>query len=92
MRNIKRAARTAFPRAAAASRTKSNDDHLTRSSAARRGASRTTPEGRPDGDKLAMPPVDDGVLDEWLEPDEDADLDQWLHDHGAEGGIDDPEN
>jgi hypothetical protein len=85
MGKIKRAARTAFPRAAATSRPKSNDDHFTRSSSARRGTSRTTPDARPGGDKLAMPPVDDGVLDEWLEPEEDADLDQWLHDHGTEG-------
>jgi hypothetical protein len=29
------------------------------------------------------------VLDEWLEPDKDADLDQWLHEHGADGSLDD---
>jgi hypothetical protein len=92
MGKIKRAARTVFPRAATTSRTKSNDDHLTRSSPTRRGTSRMVPDGRPDADKLAASPPDDGVLDEWLEPDEDADLDQWLHDHSAEGGIDDPES
>jgi hypothetical protein len=91
MGKIKPAARTGFARAAATSRPKSNDDHFTRSSAARRGTPRATPDGRPNGDKLAMPPADEGVLDEWLEPDEDADLDQWLHDHGAEG-IEDPDS
>lgn len=89
MGKIKRATRMASPRAAAVSRQKSNDDHSPRFSTARRDAIRAARDGDVRGDKLAMPHVDEGVLDEWLEPDEDADLDQWLHDH-AEGGIDDP--
>jgi hypothetical protein len=38
---------------------------------------------------VATPATGDGVLDEWLEPDKDADLDQWLHEHGADGSLDD---
>jgi len=82
MGKIKRATtRTAaFPRAPMPARAKSTSDQSGRATAQRRGA----PDSGSGREKLAMPAGDDSVLDEWLEPDEDADLDQWLHDHGAD--------
>ena len=87
MGKIKRATtRTAaFPRTTIPSRAKTTADSSGRTSSTRRGA----PESGSSRDKLVMPAGDDAVLDEWLEPDEDADLDQWLHDHGADNGRND---
>lgn len=84
MGKFKRAAKAATPRAATTSRTKSIEDQSNDSLAPRRGASRRGTESGPGPEKRSMLAADDGVLDEWLEPDADEDLDQWLHEHGAD--------
>lgn len=89
MGKIKRAASAAAPRARIASRAKSNEDQSNESFAPRRGAPRTGTENGAVQEKRSMLAADDGVLDEWLEPEEAEDLDQWLHEHGADGGSDD---
>jgi hypothetical protein len=77
------AVKTAAPRTRFATRTKSSESNSTGSFAPKRGSLRPEAEGGSGREKLATPTTDDGVLDEWLEPDLDADLDQWLHDHGT---------
>ncbi len=93
MGKMKRAARAETPRAENASRTKSTEDKIESNStgflASKRGASRRNPENSAGQERRPMHAADDGVLDEWLEPDEDADVDQWLHEHGADSGADD---
>lgn len=89
MGKIKRSAKAAAPRAESPARSKAAEDRATDSFTSRRIPSRRAPQSGPGEDKLAMPPADDGILDEWLEPAEDEDLDQWLHDHGGDSGIGD---
>ncbi len=91
MGKIKRAASAAAPRARIASRAKSTEDQSNESFAPKRDAPRLGTENGAGQEKRSMLAADDGVLDEWLEPDEDEaeDLDQWLHEHGADGGSDD---
>jgi len=89
MGKIKRAARMAPPRADIASRAKSNEEHSSDSFLQKRGASRRGTDTGSAPQKRSMAAGDEGILDEWLEPDEDADVDQWLNEHGAGGGVDD---
>jgi len=89
MGKIKRAARVAPPRAAIASRAKSNEEHSNDSFLQKRGASRRATNTSAAPEKRSLAAGDEGILDEWLEPDEDADVDQWLHDHGAGADLDD---
>lgn len=89
MGKIRHAVRTAAPRTQFATRTKSSESNSTKPFGQKRGSLRPDAESGSGREKSAMPATDDGVLDEWLEPDKDADLDQWLHEHGADGGVDD---
>lgn len=89
MGKTRNAARTAAPRMQFGARTKSTENTPKESFAPKRGSLRPDAESGSGREKSAMPATDDGVLDEWLEPDKDADLDQWLHEHGADGGPDD---
>jgi hypothetical protein len=77
------AVRTPALRTQFATRTKSPESNSTKSFASKRGSLRPEADGGSGREKLATPATDDGVLDEWLEPDQDADLDQWLHDRGT---------
>jgi hypothetical protein len=89
MGKVKRAAKAA-PRAQSTSRNRSAaDDHSAESFSTKRSATRRTPDNGSGQEKRSMLAADDGILDEWLEPDEDEDLDQWLHEHGADGDGDD---
>ena len=90
MGKIKRSARAAT-RADTAAHTKPSEDYAADSLASKRPATRRLPGAGAGDEKLAMPATDDGILDEWLEPDEDADLDQWLHEHGGDAGRADRE-
>jgi hypothetical protein len=89
MGKTRQPARTAAPRTQFSSRTKSTESNSTEPFAPKRGSLRPDADSGSRRDKIATPATDEGVLDEWLEPDKDADLDQWLHDHGADGGPDD---
>ena len=88
MGKVKRAAK-APPRAESTSRNRSAEDHSAESFSTKRNATRRPPESDPGQVKRSMLAADDGILDEWLEPDEDEDLDQWLHEHGADADGDD---
>jgi hypothetical protein len=90
MGKIKRAARSATPRAESASRARTTEDHSAESFAPKRSALRRGADGSSGQEKPPMLAADEGTLDEWLEPDEDQDLDQWLHEHGADS-VDDPD-
>jgi len=89
MGKIKRAARVAPSRAEGTSRAGPKEGHSTDSFLQKRGASRRGTDTGSGPENRSMLAADDGILDEWLEPDEDADVDQWLHEHGAGGGVDD---
>lgn len=89
MGKIKRSAKAATPRTEIPARSKATEDRATDSFTPRRTTSRRTTSNGPGQDRLAMPATDDGILDEWLEPDGDEDLDQWLHDHGGDSGLGD---
>ena len=91
MGKIKRSGKVATPRAESTARSKATEDHSTHSFMPKRLTSRRVSDSRPREEKLTMPGGDEGILDEWLEPDEDTDLDQWLHDHGGDSGLGDPD-
>jgi len=89
MGKARNAARTAASRTQFGVRSKSTGNTSRESFAPKRGSLRPDAESGSGREKSAMRATDDDVLDEWLEPDKDADLDQWLHEHGADGGVDD---
>ena len=89
MGKARNAARSAAPRTQFGARSKSTENSSRESFAPKRGSLRPEAESGSGREKSAMLATDDEVLDEWLEPDKDADLDQWLHEHGADGGVDD---
>ncbi len=91
MGKIKRSGKVATPREEGTARSKATEDHSTHSFMPKRLTSRRVSDSRPREEKLTMPGGDEGILDEWLEPDEDTDLDQWLHDHGGDSGLGDPD-
>lgn len=89
MAKIRRAATAASQRAGIASRTKSTEVRSTNFHATKRTALRRGAEKDSSPEQLPLRAAGDGVLDEWLEPDEATDVDQWLHEHGADVDSDD---
>ncbi|NJN39829.1 MAG: hypothetical protein HC807_01765 [Gammaproteobacteria bacterium] len=84
MAKSRHAATAASQRAGIASRTKSTEVRSTNFHTSKRAAARRDPVNKPDPEQLPLRAAGDGVLDEWLEPDEATDVDQWLHEHGAD--------